>query len=75
MKQSVLTCVEKALPRKTCFLASCFSSLLIIYYTPLNIIVVGSCETSCHYCHMCVQPPSALTLTRKSSGRMCYMPQ
>ena len=37
--------------------------LLVIHRAPLNVIVVGSSETSHHYCLMCGYPPSALTVT------------
>ena len=47
----------------SCFLASCFSSLLVIYCTPLNVIVVENFATSHHYCPMSVQPLPAFTVT------------
>lgn len=42
-----------------------------LLYTPERVIVVGSCETSHHYCPMCVQPPSALTVTYKMIVTVC----
>ena len=57
----------------SCFLASCFSSLLVIYCTPLNITVVESFATSHHYCPMSVQPPSALTVKGILLMRCCVL--